>query len=159
MAIYRKLNECTFMYSVGESYCQSVAPVTWSEDDWSWSTHGNLLVVCTATDLQQWAAQNGANYGQWLRSVQALINAGDSAYDLSVKFSPCMCSYSSCSGWRNGCNLSAYAIPNYLWLGLCYLHIIMFGFDIDKSCCVPWKVANQQCAVCSGSPHNDQSFN
>ena len=36
-----------------------------------------------------------------VRAYTALIYAGDSAHDLSVKLSPCMCSYSSCPGWRN----------------------------------------------------------
>lgn len=42
-----------------------VASATWSEDDWSWSTDGNLDVVCTAVDLQ--AANNSVNYEQCLR--------------------------------------------------------------------------------------------
>ena len=32
----------------------------------------------------------------------ALINARNLAHGFSVKLSPCMCSYISCPGWRNG---------------------------------------------------------
>ena len=81
------------MYLVGEGYRQSAALVTWSKDDWSWSTHGNLL-----------------NYGRrwlkslWVKSVQkrhSYVLETSSAHDLSVKLSACVCSYSSCPGWRN----------------------------------------------------------
>ena len=40
---------------------------------------------------------------------QACINSThkpqNSTDDFSVKLSPCMCSHSSCPGWRNSCNL------------------------------------------------------
>ena len=49
------------MYSVGEGYSQSAVSATWSEDYWSWSTHGNLIVVCTAMKDQQQAVHNGVN--------------------------------------------------------------------------------------------------
>ena len=59
----------------------------------SWKQAWQLLfMVCKATDIQHQAADNGANYGQWYIVVasgkghaqMALINAGDSARDLSV---------------------------------------------------------------------------
>ena len=37
----------------------------------------------------------------------ALINARDPAHDLSTKLSPCTCSHSSCTGWRNACDTLA----------------------------------------------------
>ena len=55
---------------IGEGYSQSAALVTWSEDNWSWSTHSTLIVVCTATNLQQQAAHNGVNYGWCLKSLR-----------------------------------------------------------------------------------------
>ena len=39
------------------------------------------------------------------RGCQISYDTGDSANDLSVKLSPCMCSYSSCPGWRNDWNM------------------------------------------------------
>ena len=55
--------------SLGESLGEPgrALPATWSEEDWSRSIHGNLLVVCTATDLQQQAAHNSVNCRQGLR--------------------------------------------------------------------------------------------
>ena len=35
--------------SVGNGYCQSAVSTTWSKNNWSWSAHGNLLLVCPAT--------------------------------------------------------------------------------------------------------------
>ena len=30
--------------------CQSAVSATWSKDDWSWCTRGNLILVCASTD-------------------------------------------------------------------------------------------------------------
>ena len=75
----------------------------------------------------------------------ALINAGDSAHDLTVKRSPC--TY-SCPGWRNDCNLLAYMIP-----GEDLATYTLSSLVTNLAVCI----ANQQCTARSGSPHDDQS--
>ena len=46
VAIYCKFKLTQAQMYSREGYSQSVASATWSEVDWSWSTHGNLCVVC-----------------------------------------------------------------------------------------------------------------
>ena len=70
----------------------------------------NTRLLITVEKLTVVVVASGKGHAQ-----TALINAGDSAHALSVKLSPCMCSHSSCPGWRNGCYLLAYVIPSYLW--------------------------------------------
>ena len=58
--------------------------------------------------------------GPWINSIH---KHWDSAHDLSVKLSPCICSHSSCPGRTNDCNLLAYVMPSYPWWWLSYLYI------------------------------------
>ena len=72
-----------------KGYCQSAALATRSGDDWSWSMHGNLLVVCAATDYQRQVTHRlykfnmDSHDGGWMGRFQvramhiktALINA------------------------------------------------------------------------------------
>ena len=71
----------------------------------------------------------------------SIINTRNLAHGFSVKLSPCMCSHSSCPGWRNGCNshicdtynyedLSTYASSSLAY----YAHVTV---DSDKPCFVP----------------------
>ena len=76
-----------------------------------------------------------------------LINARNSAHDLSITFSPCMSNPHS----RRGYKLLAYVIPSYRTyllmhqqLGLAYYaHVTV---DSDKPCCVPLQISKS--AVC-----------
>ena len=55
--------------------------------------HVNLIVVCTAMDLQQQAVHimddSSEVVSSKVRAKTVLIYAGDSAHDLSVKLGPC----------------------------------------------------------------------
>ena len=52
VAIYCKFKLTQAQMYSHEGYSQSVASATWSEVDWSWSTHGNYVwFACTVTDL------------------------------------------------------------------------------------------------------------
>ena len=119
------------MHSVGEGYCQSWASLTWSGDDWRWSTHGNLLHV--ATNHQQQATHRQYNF--WSRlgcfQVRAMhkqhIYTRNSTHDLSVKLGPCICSHTD--GSYPGCW--------HMWYLAMYLsrYLLMH----DKSCFVQWQ--------------------
>ena len=70
------------------------------------------LLVCVSTDHQWQATHRQYKYAQWLRSLQVEpvthgmhkrhSNTRNPAYDFIIKLGPCMCSYISCPGWRNG---------------------------------------------------------
>ena len=61
---------------------------------------------------------DGRNYACWCHSrlgphINGTHKPQNSTDDFSVKLSPCMCSHSSCPGWRNSCNLMANVRPSY----------------------------------------------
>ena len=61
--------------------------------------------------------------------------------DIHVMACPCLCSHSSCPGWRNGCSLAAFVIT-YIWcIRTCVLSYALLSFaypthvESDKWCC------------------------
>ena len=76
------------------------------------------------------------------------MNTKDSSHDLSLKLSPCMCTHSSCPGWRNDCNLLAYVLCGED-LATYTLSRLACG---DKS-----MLCANVCAAHLGLPHDDQS--
>ena len=56
--------------SFKNGYCQSTLLATWSENNWSWSVHGNLFLVFTSTDHQWQAAHRQYKYGQTMSSQE-----------------------------------------------------------------------------------------
>ena len=65
----QKSSSCTRVIVKG--YCQSAASVSRNWDDWSWITHGKLLLVCY-TDHQQQVANRQYKFRSWwwLKSLQ-----------------------------------------------------------------------------------------
>ena len=108
---------------------------TWSWDDWSWSTLGNLLFVCyrSLTAGCPHTVQIKFRSQRCLRSLQVRamhkqhLIVRISAHDYSVKHSSRICSHtgSSCDG---------------CWL-MWYLDIYL----CDKSCFVRWQVSKSLC--------------
>ena len=141
--------------SVGEGLLLefSIGEPEWRWDDWSWSTHGNLLLA--ATDHQHQTAHTGSTNSITTvvdsevapgkgHAKTILINIDNSAHDFSVKLSPCVCSHtdSSCPGclhmWCQA--ISGEELSRYL---------LMY----DKPT-MPCAMTNQF-AAWSGLPHND----
>ena len=80
-----------------------------------------------------------------------LINTRYSAHNFSVKFSPYMCSYIRCPGWRNGWHMWYLAISGedlatYAFWNLAYSRYICHD-----------NLVNQECVAHSGSPKDDES--
>ena len=118
------------MHSVGEGYCQSLASVTRSGDDWRCRMHGNLLLA--ATDHQRQAAHRMSIMLSQVRAMHKRhINTRNSAHDLSVKLSPCICIHTDSS------------CPGCWYIAIC-LQILLCTMT-------------NQIAACSGSPHYDES--
>ena len=78
-----------------------------SKDDSGWSMHGNFIVKAFSSrdhDRQTLHQTTHSSYAQWLRLLQVRgmhkLHSRDSAHDLGVTLSPCMCSHSSCPDWQ-----------------------------------------------------------
>ena len=142
--ILRRSSSCT--RCLGGQRVQCRLP-TWSWDDWSWSTLGNLLFVCYRSSMVgcPQAVQIKFRSQRWLRSLQVMamhkwhLIVRISAHDYSVKLSSCICSHndSSC----DGCWL--------MWYLDIYLCVTNPALCDDKLV--------SQCAARSGSPRDDKS--
>ena len=112
---------------------KSSASVSRSGVDWSWSTHGNLLLAATDYQWQTAHRQYKFQSQRWLTRrllhVRATILARNSAHDFCLKLSPCVCSQIDSSYWHNmwclaisGEDLSRYLLMH------------------DKPCFVQWQI-------------------
>ena len=113
---------------------KSSASVSRSGVDWSWSTHGNLLLA--ATDYQRQTAHRQYKFQSqcWLTRrllhVRATILTRNSAHDFSI-VSLCVCSQTDSSYWHNMWCLAISGrkdLSRYLLMR-------------DKPCFVQWQIS------------------
>ena len=118
---------------------------------------GNLLQVCASTDHQLQAAHRRYKYGQWLRSLQVepvmhgMNGKGQKSsswFHRKASSSPCMCSYISCPGWRNGWHMWYLAVRTLATWAFWNLAIVT-----NPAICHD-KLVNQQAKTLSKPPMN-----
>ena len=96
-----------------------------SEEDWSWSMRGNLILV-------GWVRRF-----RWSHALTALINFS------SCFRCPCMCSHVSCTACRNGWHMWYVLTEDIATYTLSILAKTVWQW---QSCCVPWQ--SSKSAVC-----------
>ena len=69
--------------SFKNGYCQSTLLATWSENNWSWSVHGNLFLVFNSPD-HQWQAAHRQRTRQVIRTQKLSVLTWWSPWNLQT---------------------------------------------------------------------------
>ena len=166
----RRLSLCSEHALRRWRYCQSLASVTWSGDDWHWSTHGNSLHVHTINSrlpivsCSQTLARHESGYARlgYPQAVQLMIMfrllqvramhkqhiyTRNSAHDFSIKLGHAYVSHAYVSHAYVSHTDSSCPGCWHMWYLAIYLS---------------WQILlcamTNQFAACSGSPHDNESL-